>query len=98
MGISVVVGGQFGSEGKGKVSRFFAKQYGATSVVRVGGINSGHTVIDSSGNAVIFRTLPTAAIDKTAYCILPAGSYLDIELICRKLRFTRMLQSLHKEK
>lgn len=86
MGVSVVVGGQFGSEGKGKVSRIFAKKHEATAVVRVGGINSGHTVIDQAGNPVIFRILPTAAIDKNAYCVLPAGSYLDIDLLFQEIK------------
>lgn len=86
MGVSVVVGGQFGSEGKGKVSRYFAKKNGATSVVRVGGINSGHTVIDSNGNAVVFRILPTASIDKIVNCILPAGSYFDVEMLFQEIK------------
>lgn len=86
MGVSVVVGGQFGSEGKGKVSRIMAEKYEATAVVRVGGINSGHTVIDQAGNPMIFRILPTAAVDKMAYCILPAGSYLDIDLLFQEIK------------
>lgn len=86
MGVSVVVGGQFGSEGKGKVSKIFAQKYEATAVVRVGGINSGHTVIDQAKNPVIFRILPTAAIDKTAYCVLSAGSYLDVDLLFQEIK------------
>lgn len=85
MGVSVVVGGQFGSEGKGKVCRFFALKRNATAVVRVGGINSGHTVIGQNGDPIVFRILPTAAIDKTACCVLPAGSYLDIDLLFQEI-------------
>ena len=62
MGVSIIVGGQFGSEGKGKVARWFSEQHQVSSVVRVGGINSGHTVIDAEGHAVIFRILPTAPV------------------------------------
>lgn len=90
MGISVVIGGQFGSEGKGKVARFFAQKYNASSVVRVGGINSGHTVIDSLGNTMIFRILPTAAIDRKANCILPAGSYLNVDLLFKEIKMARI--------
>lgn len=86
MGVSIVIGGQFGSEGKGKVARYFAQQYHASSVVRVGGINSGHTVIDEDGRSVVFRILPTAAIDCTANCILPPGSYLDVELLFQEIQ------------
>jgi len=44
MPVSIVVGGQFGSEGKGKVALEIVRR--ATEpvvVVRVGGPNSGHT-------------------------------------------------------
>ena len=79
MSVSVVVGGQFGSEGKGKVSYYFAKKLGAAAVVRVGGPNSGHTVVGEDGAVYIFRILPTAAIDSSIMCILPSGSYIDID-------------------
>lgn len=74
MPVSVVIGGQFGSEGKGKVSYFFAQKQEAVAVVRVGGTNSGHTVINKDGKEFIFRILPTAAIDDKITCILPSGS------------------------
>jgi adenylosuccinate synthase len=57
MSVSVVIGGQFGSEGKGKAAYFFARKFGAAAVVRVGGTNSGHTVI---GREYIFRMLPNS--------------------------------------
>lgn len=86
MGVSIVVGGQFGSEGKGKVARWFAEKNQVSTAVRVGGINSGHTVIDAEGHAVIFRILPTAAIDRRVTCVLPAGSYLDVELLFHEIK------------
>lgn len=86
MGVSIVVGGQFGSEGKGKVAWWFARKNQVSSVVRVGGTNSGHTVIDTSGKPVIFRTLPTAAIDREVNCILPAGSYIDIDILFHEIK------------
>jgi len=85
MGVSIIVGGQFGSEGKGKVARFYAERFNASCVVRVGGINSGHTVIDGNGEPAIFRVLPTAAIDRAALCVLPAGSYLDVDILLQEI-------------
>jgi len=81
MPVSIVVGGQFGSEGKGKVSYYFAQKSGAAAVVRVGGTNSGHTVIGKDGKEFIFRSLPTAAIDHKITCILPSGSYIDTNIL-----------------
>jgi adenylosuccinate synthase len=46
MPITVIIGGQFGGEGKGKVAHFFAQEKSAHIAVRVGGTNSGHTVIN----------------------------------------------------
>jgi adenylosuccinate synthase len=78
MPVTVIVGGQFGSEGKGKVAFYWAQNNQATVAVRVGGSNSGHTVIDSSGNPQIFQHLPTAALLPHIYCVIPAGSYLRL--------------------
>jgi adenylosuccinate synthase len=81
MSVSVVIGGQFGSEGKGKVSYYFAKKYNASAVVRVGGTNSGHTVIGADHNEYIFRTLPTASVEKNIVSLLPSGSYIDLNVL-----------------
>lgn len=88
MGISIVVGGQFGSEGKGKAAYWFARELHASSVVRVGGPNSGHTVIDGDGKPVIFQVLPTAAIDREVNCVFPAGSYINVQLLFREMQMS----------
>ena len=49
MGVSIVVGGQYGSEGKGKVTQHLARSRSARAVVRVGGTNSGHTSLGGDG-------------------------------------------------
>jgi adenylosuccinate synthase len=85
MPVTVIVGGQFGSEGKGKVAFYWAQNNQATVAVRVGGSNSGHTVIDSSGNPQIFQHLPTAALLPHIYCVIPAGSYLTPEILLNEI-------------
>lgn len=90
MPVTVVVGGQFGSEGKGKVSHYLAKHMGATAAVRVGGPNSGHTVVGVNGEKIIFRQLPTASILPHVVCVLPAGSYIDKEVLSREVQVTRL--------
>ena len=77
MPVSVVVGGQFGSEGKGKVALELARLRGAVATIRVGGPNSGHTAIDETGKAHVFRHLPTAALLPDVTCVIGAGSYID---------------------
>lgn len=89
MPVTVIVGGQFGSEGKGKVAHFFAKEMGASVAVRVGGPNSGHTVISENG-PVIFKQLPTAAILPDVQCVLPAGSYISPAILLEEIRLTNL--------
>jgi adenylosuccinate synthase len=81
MSVSVVVGGQYGSEGKGKVAHFLAQHRAAAAVVRVGGSNSGHTAVAAGGDHVILRQLPTASLLPNVLCVLAPGSYVDPELL-----------------
>lgn len=90
MPVTVVVGGQFGSEGKGKVAHFLAQEMGASIAVRVGGPNSGHTVIDPRGNAVILRQLPTASILPDTMCVISAGSYINPDVLIAEMRLTSL--------
>lgn len=85
MPVTVVVGGQFGSEGKGKVAHYLSKTMQASYVVRCGGSNSGHTVIDDNDNIRVFRQLPTAAILPEVKLALCAGSYIDIEVLLQEI-------------
>lgn len=81
MPVTVVVGGQFGSEGKGKVSYITAQRHQATVAIRSGGSNSGHTAYDSDGRRHIFRHLPTAALLPDILCILGPGSLIDPDIL-----------------
>jgi len=85
MPVTVVVGGQFGSEGKGKVAHYLAKEMNASVAIRCGGPNSGHTVIDPNGEPIIFQQLPTASILPDINIVLCAGSYIDIDILTKEI-------------
>jgi adenylosuccinate synthase len=85
MPISVVVGGQFGSEGKGKVAHRIACQESASIVVRVGGTNSGHTAVDDKGRAWALRQLPVSLLAPGTTAILPPGAIIDPEIFFREV-------------
>lgn len=86
MPISIVVGGQFGSEGKGKVALHLAHEYGSDAIlVRVGGSNSGHTAYDACGRRHALRQLPVGAIDGNRMFIA-AGSYIDPDVILDEIK------------
>lgn len=88
MSVTVIVGGQFGSEGKGKVAHFWAQERKAQIAIRVGGSNSGHTVIEPTGNPLILRQLPTAAILPDVICVIGAGSYIDPDVLLNEIDVT----------
>ncbi|MCK5148947.1 adenylosuccinate synthetase [bacterium] len=90
MPVTVVVGGQFGSEGKGKVAHYLAGEMNARIVVRCGGPNSGHTVIDDNGSARIFQQLPTASILPDVMLAICAGSYIDLDILFREIKETKL--------
>lgn len=90
MPVTVVVGGQFGSEGKGKVAYEIARRTNAAAAIRVGGPNSGHTVVGPGGKKVIFRQLPTAALLPDVICVLSAGSYIDKEVLFHEARIAEV--------
>lgn len=80
--IDIVVGGQFGSEGKGKVAHWLASRSSHKTVIRTGGCNSGHTISN-----YILRHLPCAALIENGTCIIGAGSYLDLNLLLKEIEF-----------
>jgi len=90
MPVTIVVGGQYGSEGKGKVAHYLAREMEASFAVRCGGPNSGHTVIDEQGNARIFQQLPTAAILPDVKLAICAGSYIDLDILYREINETNV--------
>lgn len=90
MSVSVIVGGQYGSEGKGKVAHYWAKKTGAAAVVRVGGSNSGHTIYGADNSMYAMRMLPTASILEHVTAVLPAGSYIDVPVLLEEIRQTKI--------
>jgi adenylosuccinate synthase len=85
MPVTVIVGGQFGSEGKGKVAHYLARERHVNIAVRVGGSNSGHTAIDRHGMPHVFRVLPTPALLAHVTCVLGVGTYIDVEVLLREI-------------
>lgn len=88
MPVTVIVGGQYGSEGKGKVAHWLAGKYRSVIAVRTGGPNAGHTVVEEGEDPLILRQLPTAAILPDVTCILGPGSYIDPHLLLAEVAKT----------
>ena len=87
MPVSIVIGSQFGSEGKGKTAlEIVRRSHEPVVAIRVGGPNSGHTAYDQSGTRHVLRQLPAACVDKNVDVVLPAGSYIDVEILLAEIQ------------
>jgi adenylosuccinate synthase len=80
----VVVGGQYGSEGKGKTVAVRASRSASPWLVRCGGPNSGHTV-DLDGQRVVLRQVPSCATPHSATFCIAAGCVVDERLLIDEL-------------
>ncbi len=86
--VDILVGAQWGDEGKGKV----VDMMGATVDVFVryqGGANAGHTVI-VEGKKVVFHLLPSGMLYPGKLCVIGNGVVLDPE------QFLKELDELHE--
>jgi len=71
----VIVGAQWGDEGKGKVIDIFAAK--ADIVVRYqGGNNAGHTVVIGE-DSFILHLIPSGILHKAKTCIIGNGVVVD---------------------
>jgi adenylosuccinate synthase len=86
MPVTVVVGGQFGGEGKGKVVAHLCCHHGYNVAVRCGGPNSGHT-ITIDGRQVVLRQVPAGVINPRTKLFLAAGCLIDIDVLFEEIRF-----------
>jgi adenylosuccinate synthase len=80
----IVVGGQYGSEGKGKVCAYLGETENASIMVRCGGPNSGHTVVDERQTYVL-KQLPAGAPNLNCRLLIPAGAYIVPELLFQEI-------------
>ena len=81
--VDVLVGAQYGSEGKGSIAAYLASEYDV--LVRVGGPNAGHTVYLGKKNKYAFHHLPSGTLHTNADLILGPGSTLYVPKLMREI-------------
>lgn len=87
MTLHIVVDGMFGSCGKGHLAAQLAAREDEPIVIRTGGPNAGHTVLDKDKNTYKLRCLPTAAISNPeALLCLAAGSVIDPQVLSEEIK------------
>lgn len=84
MPVTVVVGGQYGSEGKGKIVSYLSIADDVDCVVRCGGPNAGHT-IDYQGRKCLLRQVPSGMVNPRTRLYLAPGSVVNPEILLDEL-------------
>lgn len=83
----VVVGAQWGDEGKGKVVDLFAED--CDFIVRYqGGNNAGHTLVVDRGNGpekTVLHLLPSGILHPDKVCVIARGVVIDCDVLFREL-------------
>ena len=80
---TIVVGLQWGDEGKGKLIDILAKD--ADYIVRYqGGNNAGHTVV-VNGKSYIFHLIPSGILHKNKICLIGNGVVVDPEALLEEI-------------
>lgn len=83
MSAVVVMGTQWGDEGKGKIVDYLAEK--ADTVVRYqGGSNAGHTVV-VDGKEFKLRLLPSGILYKGKKCVVANGVVVDPEVLLQEM-------------
>lgn len=83
MSVDVLVGMQFGSEGKGKVASIIANYYAAS--VRVGAPNAGHTVVEH-GKKYVMRHIPSACINHKCRLFIGPAGMVNMKVLAEELQ------------
>ncbi|MFE2944892.1 adenylosuccinate synthetase [Streptomyces sp. NPDC059255] len=82
---TVIVGGQWGDEAKGKISSYLAVRDEPAVAVRAGlGPGAGHTVV-RDGRTLKLRQLPSAIVHPGARLLLGAGVLVRPEVVLREI-------------
>jgi adenylosuccinate synthase len=80
--VDVLIGGQYGSEGKGHIAAYLAPEY--NYLVRVGGPNAGHTVYEVP-KPYKFHQLPSGTRCSEAGLIIGAGAVIWVRQLQKEI-------------
>lgn len=80
-----LIGGQYGSEGKGVIAAHIADRFDVH--VRVGGPNAGHS-FRQGGVLWKMRSLPCGWVNPNATLVIGAGAVVDLELLMKEITDT----------
>ncbi len=79
----IVIGAQWGDEGKGKITDLLS--HSADVVVRYqGGVNAGHTIV-AKGQTLKLHLIPSGILYPDTECIIGSGTVIDPQILIQEL-------------
>ena len=89
MALNVVIGAQWGDEGKGKIVDYLASS--SDYVIRFhGGNNAGHTIINKYGK-FIMHLIPSGIFTPTTKTIIGNGVIIDLEVLISEINILKKI-------
>jgi adenylosuccinate synthase len=85
--LTLVVGGFYGDEGKGKIVSYLALKGNYSTSVRTGSINAGHTIVYNNIKWKL-RIVPSAVVNKNMKLAIAPGALTSIEVLMNEIRLT----------
>lgn len=87
MAMTLVVGSQWGDEGKGKIIDYLSKN--SDYIIRFhGGNNAGHTIINNYGKFAM-HLIPSGVFYKNTTAIIANGTVLDLEVLVNEIEMLK---------
>lgn len=96
MRVDVVLGLQWGDEGKGKIVDVLAGGYPVVARFQ-GGPNAGHTLY-YEGRKVVLHQVPSGIFHAGVFCVIADGVVLDPETLLREVEGLRALGIVPEER
>ena len=75
MSVRIVVGAQWGDEGKGKIVDLLSEQVDVVARYQ-GGANAGHTIV-FDGTKVVLHLIPSGILHPNVHCVIGNGTVID---------------------
>jgi len=83
VGATIIIGAQWGDEGKGKVIDYLSKK--ASIVIRFhGGNNAGHTIVNLHGKFAM-HLIPSGIFNENSIAVIGNGVVLDLEVLVSEI-------------
>ena len=82
--VDILVGMQYGSEGKGKIAAHLANEYDMS--VRVGAYQAGHT-ITYNGKDYKMQCIPCQWVNPDCKIVIGAGGFIRLDILAREIKW-----------